>query len=100
MSVKHKLSSTDILQLKSHIGRPFTTREGVKQMNDDEWNIRWPLTNSVKCNVLSNVYTIEFSLIMSARKIPRPRSPAHTVTKSCTAKGDDPLSRSSRGTKR
>ena len=32
LSVKHKLSSTDILQLKSHIGKPFATREGVKQM--------------------------------------------------------------------
>ena len=34
LSVKHKLSTTDILQLKSHIGKPFTTREGVKQMKD------------------------------------------------------------------
>ena len=34
LNVKHKLSSTDILQLKSHIGKPFTTREGVKQMKD------------------------------------------------------------------
>ena len=32
LSVKYKLSSTDILQLKSHIGKPFSTREGVKQM--------------------------------------------------------------------
>ena len=34
LSVKHKLSSTDTLQLKSHIGKPFTTRESVKQMKD------------------------------------------------------------------